>query len=404
MKTKYTGLLVAAGLMLLLVSCRKKPVTSVTVPFVLDHNRMLVEAEIQRKDGSWRKARLWVDTGNPYFVITETLARDLGIDLADSGEYLEVPPPAGVRIGGMQLDFDGVNSVARTEPYWLFAAMHHDGNLPSTVLKKYHVVFDYPQKRLTIAGPGTHKSRGTRASAHIHPQTGIPQIDAVVSGDSMSFALDNGASFSFISHDAFESLLRKLPDNPTVTGTAGCANMWGWWPPNEQASPVTRLPEIWWGPVRLTDVAIVGVPVAFENGPGLGEWYSHKTARPVVGFLGPNAFKSFRIEIDYENRAIYFEKGKSANPNDMDLAGLTLRPELDGTYTVIGVPAKDGKPVVPHVEPGDLLVGVDDLETKGKTLGTVVDALRGQPGDVRVLEVERNGERFKVEASVERLL
>mgnify|MGYP001767853820 CR=1 FL=1 len=57
---------------------------SVTVPFVLDHNRMLVEAEFQRKDGTWRKVRLWVDSGSTEFFISESLARDLGIDLSVS--------------------------------------------------------------------------------------------------------------------------------------------------------------------------------------------------------------------------------------------------------------------------------------------------------------------------------
>jgi hypothetical protein len=47
---------------------------------------------------------------------------------------------------------------------------------------------------------------------------------------------------------------------------------------------------------------------------------------------------------------------------------------------------------------------VDNLETTGATMGTVVDALRGTPGDVRILVLERNGERFRVEANVERFL
>jgi len=65
---------------------REKEVISVTVPVVLDHNRMLVDAEIQRDDGSWRKVRLWVDSGNPDLFMNESLARDLGIDLPSSGK------------------------------------------------------------------------------------------------------------------------------------------------------------------------------------------------------------------------------------------------------------------------------------------------------------------------------
>jgi hypothetical protein len=37
-------------------------------------------------------------------------------------------------------------------------------------------------------------------------------------------------------------------------------------------------------------------------------------------------------------------------------------------------------------------------------MGTVVDALRGTPGDIRILELRRNGEWFTIEARVERFL
>jgi hypothetical protein len=44
------------------------------------------------------------------------------------------------------------------------------------------------------------------------------------------------------------------------------------------------------------------------------------------------------------------------------------------------------------------------LQTKGATMGTVVDALRGKAGDVRTLVVERAGTSVTIEARVERLL
>lgn len=112
---------------------------SVTVPMALDHNRMLVDAEIQRKDGGWRKARLWVDTGNPEFMLTEEFAKDLGIDLSAQKKNaegmalpLEVPPPAGLRIGGMTLDVAEVKTTVRSYLKRSLVAMPHDANLPST--------------------------------------------------------------------------------------------------------------------------------------------------------------------------------------------------------------------------------------------------------------------------------
>jgi hypothetical protein len=385
-------------------------VKSVTVPVTLDHNRMLVEAEIQQKDGRWRKAILWVDTGNPNFYLSESLARDLGIDLSTAGKTAnenvnpEVPPPAGIRIGGMRLNFEGVKSKVMFQPYWLFSTMHNDANLPSTVLKQYRIIFDYPKRQLTIARPGSLEPRGVRSSAGVNPQTGIVQMDAVIDGEKFSFALDNGASYSFASIEVLERFFKRHADWPRVTGTLGCANMWGWWPPDEQTLPVMRFPEILWGQTRLTEVGIVGVPRLAPDGPTLGAWYSQKAARPVDGFLGPNAFKAFRVEIDYANSTVYFEKGAEFDSRDMDTVGLTLQPQADGRYQVIGVTQKNGKPAVEGVEPGDKLLQIGDLKATGATMGAVADALRGQPGDVRILLLERNGRPFKIEAKVARFL
>jgi hypothetical protein len=403
-KTIFLSVIISGCALLFSVSLQEKKIKSVTVPMILDHNRMLIEAEFQRKDGSWRKARLWVDTGNPGFYLSKKFARDLGMDFSTDKVNPQVLPPTTVRIGRMPLNFKGVRTRVMLEPYWLFSTMHNDANLPSTVLEQYHVVFDYPRLQLTLAEPGILKPRGIRATASINPETGILQINAVIGGENLSLAMDNGAAYSFVSQEALERISRRNPHLPRITGAVGCANMWGWWPPEEQTLPVVRLPEILWGPVRLLNTGIVGVAKISPNGPGLGAWYSQKTARPVDGFLGPNAFKAFRVEIDYANKAVYFEKSGDFDSHDMDIVGLTLRPEPDNTYSVIGVAKKDGKPVVDGVEPGDVLLQVENLKTTGATMGTVVDALRGRPGDIRVLVLERNGKQSRIQARVLRLL
>jgi hypothetical protein len=190
-----------------------------------------------------------------------------------------------------------------------------------------------------------------------------------------------------------------------MKGAAGCANMWGWWPPDEQYAPVARVPEIVWGGVRLAGVGVVGVEGVQRGGPLLGAWYSQKSARPVKGFLGPNAFKGYRVEIDYAGSAVYFEKGAALpDSNDMDIVGLALRPENDGSYTVIGIVKQGVKATVEGVVPGDRLLRIGSLEVTGATMGTVIDALRGKPGDIRTLFLDRGGAKIKVDAVVKRLL
>jgi hypothetical protein len=375
----------------------------VTVPFTLDHNRMLVEAEFQRKDGSWFNALLWVDTGNPEFLISESFARDLGIEIDTSKAVMEIAAPSNVRIGGMAIDFDSVKTSVGTGIQWLFNTMHNDGNLPSTVLKKYHVVFDYPKRQFTIAEPGKTTPRGIRSPATINPVTGIIQLEAVIDGEKYSFALDNGASFSFVSDSIVKNWVHRHPDWPTCHGAAGCANIWGYWP-MEGIWPLVRLPEIRWGNVKIRDVAMVGLPPIFRGKSDVGTWYSRKTARPVNGFLGPNVFKDFRVEIDYSEGSVYFENGAESAIPDMVMVGLTLQPLNDGRYKVIGIVKKNDEPVVEGIKQGDILLQIGDLKTTGATMGAVIDALRGNPGDIRVLKLERDGKPFTVKANVEIIL
>jgi hypothetical protein len=45
-----------------------------------------------------------------------------------------------------------------------------------------------------------------------------------------------------------------------------------------------------------------------------------------------------------------------------------------------------------------------NLEVTGATMGTVADALRGKPGDLRTLVFERNGKQFSLETKAVRFL
>lgn len=384
----------------------KEIIQSVTVPMILDHNRMLIEGEIQRKDGSWRKVKFWIDSGSPNFILSQSLASDLGLDLSEVENSLnkvagiDVSPPSNVRIGNFNLDFSDIKSRVTFQPFWLFSATGNDANLPATVLKKYHIVFDYPKKQITIAEQGSLKTQGVPVHANINSKTGITQIDVSLNGDNFSMALDVGASYSFISEDKLRKFSSSHPDWPNIVGTLGDANMWGWWPVHEETFSVIRIPQIQSGEVKFEEVGIVGVPAFSPQGPSLGEWYSQKTARPVDGFLGPNALKSFRVEIDYINNMVYFEKGAEIDFREMDLVGISVRQLEDKTYQIVGVIQKDGKSLAEGVEPGDILLKIDDMSTKGLTMGKVVDALRGNPGDIRLITIERNGKKSTIDAKV----
>jgi hypothetical protein len=383
--------------------CQENQVKSVTVPFILDHNRMLVEAEIRKDDGTWRKVLLWVDTGNPNFMMSKELALDMGLISDTLKTTQEVPTPLNIRIGGKDLNFQDITGSCSPQIKWLYNTMHNDGNLPSRVLQRYHVIFDYPAGQITIAEPGHLTPRGKPSPASVNPVTGIIQLDAVIDGQKFSFALDNGSSFSYIPDSLLLKFLEHHPEWPHSTGAVGCANIWGWWPA-EGSWPQLRIPEITWGTATFSNVIVAGLPSFFTGKTDVGKWYSRKTIRPVNGFFGPNIFKDYRVEIVYRDSTIYFEKGDTPQKPDMDIVGLTIKPLPDERYAVVGVAVKNGKPLVDGVYPGDLWVQIDGLKTTGATMGKVVDALRGLPGDKRVLILEREGKQLRVEATVERML
>ena len=395
--------LMFCAILMVLAAFQDKDISLTKVPMVLDHNRMLVEAEFQRKDGTWRKAILWVDSGNPDFLMSATLAKDLGIELDTTQVRQDVKPVLNVKIGGKNINFMGVKSTVLSQNQWLFNAMHNDGNIPSTVLSRYHIIFDYPGHTMTIADQGSVKPKGIRTPAIINPVTGIVQMEALISGDRYSFAFDNGASFSYMPDERIQKFSALHPEWPFSRGAVGCANIWGNWD-GENDWPMVRIPQLTWGGVKFQNVVIAGLPSFFRGNLDVGTWYSKKTAQPVAGFLGPNVFNNCRVEIDYRNQAVYFEKGPGVPAPDMDILGLTLQPLNDKRYIILGVVKKDGKPVIDGIEPEDMLLQIDDFKVTGETMGKVIDAMRGKPGDLKKLTLEREGVQFVVNAYVLHIL
>lgn len=377
----------------------ERPARSATVPFTLDHNRMILEVELARPDGTLRRASAWMDTGTEALIVTEELARDLALDLSNlDGEQgrhsVETSSPApGIRIGGLALDVEGIPTRVKAG-LRVMPGVPAEVHLPASALRREHAVFDYPARRLTIASPGVLEPRGTAIPCRVNPDTGLVMVTAAVDGEPVPLGLDNGSSGTWVSTALTDALRARNPGWRHVAGALGSANFWGF--DFERAGVLLRLPVLELGPIQVRDVALLGL------GQELFDWYSKKSAAPVVGFLGANVLGRFRLEVDFANQLTYWEGAVEPAVRDLDIVGLTIRPEHDGGYAVAGVVEVDGASTVVGPEPGDRLVAVGALATAGATMGQVIDALRGEPGATRVLELERRGERLTVEARVTR--
>jgi hypothetical protein len=248
---------------------------------------------------------------------------------------------------------------------------------------------------MTVARPGVLKPRGVAVPCRVNPRTGLFMIAATLDGENVWLGVDNGSAGTWVSDTLTRAWQARHPDWPHAVGAAGSANFFGF--PFESQGTLMRLPELGIGALRTRDVAVLGV------GQSMFDWYSKKSAGPVLGFIGANVLRRFRVEIDFPTRTTWWQAGPAAAARDLDIVGLTLRPEPGGGVTVAGVVTKNDKPVVDGAQPGDRLVSVDGRELATARMGDVVDALRGEPGATRTLVLEREGKRLTIQARVTRL-
>jgi predicted aspartyl protease len=372
----------------------------VTVPLYVDFNRPFIDLEFKKPDGSLRTARFWVDTGGGGFIICEPLARELdlkfGPEGGEQGRRFAATTPPKVTLGGMPLDLEGARATILIGEKTITEGVSAEGLMPGHVLKRYHVIFDYPGKQFTLAPPGSFKPRGTRLDSPVQQQSGFPRIEAQIDGQDYGFLLDTGASFTMISQEVLNQWSGKHAAWQRTSGAVGSANMG--LGKMEASATMMRIPNVKLAGFKLPTMTAVSRP------PGTFEKYmSQMMTGPIIGAIGGNVLKAFRVEIDYANGVTYLEKHGDPD-NALDIVGLTLRPRRDGTYLISGVSKENSAEVIQSIKEGDKLIRVDKLEVLGAPLADVVNSLRGAPKQVRVLVMEREGRQFTVKAPAVRIM
>lgn len=374
-------------------------VTSGTVPLDLRDNRVFVDLNVKRPDGSFRKARFQVDSGGGAVILADSLRNDLALkDLGpaskEEGQNFQPVSAPEIRIANMPLDLAGVPVLAAPgtkDQYEPGAGA--EGFLPSRVLRKYEVVFDYPARKFTMAQPGVLKPRGTAVPSPIGEQTGFPRIEMTVDGEKYGFLLDTGGAYTMISQTLITKWRAAHPDWPHCTGAVSAANMIGG--QFDGKAEMLRIPEVHWGAFDLHGVGLVSRPVGtFEH------YMSQMMSAPIVGSIAGNVLRGFRVEIDHAHGTTYLEKGSDAEPHDPDVAGIIVGAAADGSYVIGGVANCNGKDAVEGVEAGDKLLRIGDWEATGASLADVLQALQGRPGETKTLILDRAGAHIAIKAPV----
>jgi hypothetical protein len=383
---------------------------SITLPITLDHNRVVIDIYLPLPDGTTKRIRGWVDNGNPDLEMSRRAATLMGLNVTCDDKACTAPPPASITLhdtksGDMQISLANIKEVKIPLKPVSAATVMDPGmsaeiNIPASVLRHYDVLIDFPDREFTIAQPGTLKFKGSSSKVLVNIENGLIQVPSQIENKKYNLALDVGSSISFLSQDLSDKLQAAHPDWPHMTGAIGPANMWG--RPEEPASKLLRVDRLQFGPLYLTSVSTAGFP------KDVMDWFEKRAGVVTIGLLGSNALLNYRIGLDYARSTVYFDIGSTFRAPDFDVIGLTLRPEDDGRFTILGIADFDDKPSLPGtpdgIQVGDHLVAVDGIPVPDSTMGQVWSLLEGTPGQERKLTLERNGNKFDVVAHVQHFL
>ena len=267
------------------------------------------------------------------------------------------------------------------------------------------MVFDYAKRTLTIARPDTLEGKGEGVPCRVNEKTGLISVTGAIAEHSYALAIDCGSAYSWIRHDVAQQWVKAYPDWKRGTGAVGEANMQTRTDGAEATATILRLPEIRFGSLQLKQIGALGIaeqapPIPPAPGESVVhgdffDWYSKKAPEPVIGWIGGNVLKGFRVMIDFPRHMIYWEQQTELDPHDLDQVGVTLE-RRDTGYFIAGIAQKDGKPTVDAVRVGDRLIQVDDVVLSDATRGAIFSALHGKPGISRTLLLERDGKEMRV--------
>lgn len=279
-----------------------------TVPLIVEGNRPFVDVTFRLADGSSKTGRFLVDTGGGGFLITEPLAKAIGLTWGqtqreEGKEFGMADKAPDAFVGELPLKLDpGRIFVVIGEKSVLPPAVpgNAEGMFPGHVLSKYHVVFDYPKGAFTLAVPGIVKPEGPDVPMPVHNRSGFPRTEIEVDGKTYGFLLDTGASFTMVSETLLKSWGEAHSDWPRHKGAYGDAKLLG-----GQTLETMFVPKASWHGYAIGELGVTS-----QKEGTFEKYMSSMMASPIVGALGGNVLRNFRVELDYQNQKLYLSPGK----------------------------------------------------------------------------------------------
>jgi hypothetical protein len=373
-------------------------------PFILDSQRILLEASFERADGGARSALVWFNMGIADPILSDRLYQELAIGRRETLKIrigdVEINAPAGNVI-------DGDGGLALPDFHHLFAPRLVEAMLPASLLKQYAVTIDYGRKRLFLNNSGRGGFEGVRVPASVNPRTGVVAVEAEIDGSAYPIAIDAGSGYTWMRGDVSRRWLETNPSWRRVDGAVGQANANMVDYSFEKDGEVFRIPRLKLGGLALERVGALGTaPLLGSFADSLfGDLFWDNWAKaaptPVIGWLGGNALQDFKLTIDYPNQTTYWLRQRPADARDLNQVGVTLVRRGD-RYFIGGVVRLPGtnRLTVDGLQPGEELASIDGRPVRGLGKDAVLSALHGRPGDTRLLLVEGSGGRREIEAAI----
>jgi hypothetical protein len=380
-----------------------QPPALATLPFRLDADRILLEATFKTPDGKDRKALAWFNMGMKAPILTKALYRELG--LTEGAPLRLVAGDATIEVEAAKVG-NGDGGLGGPDFSDNFGPNPVEAMLPASLFLSYRLTLDYGNRRISLSPAAGPPPAGLAAPIAVNPDTGLASVEAIIDGRAYAFVIDAGSGYSWMRGSVLSPWLAGHPQWRRTDGAIGAANYNMLDFDFEKRGALARIPLVRIGEIELKDVGVLGTaptPLGAFVESVFGDFFwdnwQKSAAGPVVGWLGPNAFKRYELTLDYPNRLSYWRAAGPEQPDDLDTVGVTLV-RREGRYFVGGLVKARESGELEGVAIGDELLAVDDLSAREAPKGAVIAALHGKPGEKRRLTILRDSAARTVELPV----
>ncbi len=371
----------------------------VVIPFEQVNKNIFIQVTVGHAKPLW----FVLDTGDKYAGIDLSIAKSLGLELAD---------PVAVGGGGKDTIMGNLLknssfSVAGLEGFSqpLFIAVPFDklarssghefaGLLGFDFISQFVVEIDYPKKTITFHDKDAYQYRGSGEILPIsfnpagHPQVRAQVIDTGRAPLDGTFVVDLGSGSPLILNSPFVEAEHLLDSNRPTIPWEGVSVGGG------VSGSVGRL-----GGIKLGRF-LLGEPVAIFTQASTGAFASQE----AQGNIGAPVLERFKVILDYgRNRIILEPNSRFAEPFEYNRSGLYLA-SLGEDYKTFKVDAVAAHSPASEVglKPGDTLTAIDGHAAADYTLSQLREMI--QDAKECDLTVERRKERLQIRLKPRRLI